>query len=402
MSKKISALDRLNDYVFDSLYSRSLVYNTCWEDPAIDRQVLNLGPADHVMVITSAGCNVLDYALTAPARVYAVDMNPRQNALLDLKIAAIRGLEFEDFFRIFGTGQHPDFDHLYSRFIRPHLGEFPCHYWDSRTHWFGLTKNTGGFYFRGLSGHVAKMFHWYLKTSPCLKSGIKAMLESGSLDEQRRIFESRVQQQLWSKNMNRLISSQIMMNMLGVPHPQRKEVEDQHVNGVAGFIRESVEYVFSHIPLTENYFWRLYLQGSYTRQCCPEYLKQENFDRLKGGLIDRITIKTDTVTGFLQNSNQKMTRFVLLDHMDWMSTYRPDILVQEWQAIFANADKNARIISRSAHKWPRYLQNLVIPQGTDNFMLADRLKFHPDLSDPLQARDRVHTYAGFHVADVIA
>ncbi len=32
-------------------------------------------------------------------------MNPRQNALLDLKLAGIRHLEFEDFFAMFGEGR---------------------------------------------------------------------------------------------------------------------------------------------------------------------------------------------------------------------------------------------------------------------------------------------------------
>jgi S-adenosylmethionine-diacylglycerol 3-amino-3-carboxypropyl transferase len=42
---------------------------------------------DNLLVITSAGCNVLDYTLTGPRRILAVDANPRQNALLELKFA---------------------------------------------------------------------------------------------------------------------------------------------------------------------------------------------------------------------------------------------------------------------------------------------------------------------------
>jgi S-adenosylmethionine-diacylglycerol 3-amino-3-carboxypropyl transferase len=402
MSLQIKAIDRLNDHVFNSIYSRSLVYNTCWEDPAIDRQVLKLGPDDHVMVITSAGCNVLDYVLTGPAHVYAVDMNPRQNALLELKIAGIRGLEFEDYFRIFGTGRHPDFELLYRQQLREHLGEFAQQYWDTKSGWFTGSSNTGGLYFRGLSGYVARIFHWYLRAAPGLRSGVAALLESASLDEQREIFDSKVQRHLWNNRMNWVLSSQLTMNMLGVPHPQRKEVEHQHADGVAGFIRESIEYVFRQIPLTDNYFWRVYMQGSYTRACCPEYLKEANFYRLKSGLADRISVHTDSVTGFLQNSGQQISRYVLLDHMDWMSSYRPDALVEEWQAIFNSASQEARVICRSAHQWPSYLQNLIIPDGQQRYRLVERLRFYPELAASLQAKDRVHTYAGFHIADVIA
>ena len=402
MPLKTRAIDRLNDHVFNSIYSRSLVYNTCWEDPAIDRKVLNLTDKDEVMVITSAGCNVLDYVLTGPARVHAVDMNPRQNALLELKIAGIRALEHEDYFKIFGTGRHAKFEEIYHAHLREHLGVFARQYWDKKQGWFTTTSQKDGLYFRGLSGYVARMFHWYLHLAPGLRSGVIALLESDSLDEQREIFDDKVQDHLWSRKMNWVLSSQMTMNMLGVPHPQRKEVENQHIDGVAGFIRESIEYVFRNIPLTDNYFWRLYMQGSYSKHCCPEYLKQDNFYKLKSGLVDRISINTCSVTEFLRRSETRISRFVLLDHMDWMSSYLPDALVEEWQAIFASATNDARIICRSAHKSPAYLQTLRIPDGKNNHLLTERLQFHPQLADSLQAHDRVHTYAGFHIADVLA
>ncbi len=96
--RRLSLTDRLDQTVFDAIYSRALVYNACWEDPAVDRRALALGPSDTVLVITSAGCNALDYALAGAGRVHAVDANPRQTALLELKLAGIRTLEFGDFF----------------------------------------------------------------------------------------------------------------------------------------------------------------------------------------------------------------------------------------------------------------------------------------------------------------
>jgi S-adenosylmethionine-diacylglycerol 3-amino-3-carboxypropyl transferase len=53
---------RLNGSVFSWIHGNNLVYNTCWEDPRLDRLALNLSHNDHVLVITSAGCNALDYA----------------------------------------------------------------------------------------------------------------------------------------------------------------------------------------------------------------------------------------------------------------------------------------------------------------------------------------------------
>lgn len=96
--------------LFNYVHGNYLVYNTCWEDPRLDREVLGLGGEDELVLITSAGCNALDYALDGPRRIHAVDMNFRQNALLELKLAGIRNLEHDEFFAIFGDGEPPPFE----------------------------------------------------------------------------------------------------------------------------------------------------------------------------------------------------------------------------------------------------------------------------------------------------
>jgi S-adenosylmethionine-diacylglycerol 3-amino-3-carboxypropyl transferase len=217
------------------------------------------------------------------------------------------------------------------------------------------------------------------------------------MDEQREIYDRAVRPQLWGQAVNWALSRQITMSMLGVPHPQRKEVERQHEGGVGGFVREAVDYVFRCLPVWTNYFWTLYLRGRYTADCCPEYLRPENFTALKRGLSDRIELHTCTVTDFLQGSRERISRFVLLDHMDWMSSYYPEALVEEWDALCEHATDDARVIFRSAHREPDYLDGLRMSDGRP---LRDRLQFQQGMSAALQPRDRVHTYAGFHIADI--
>jgi len=86
--------------------------------------------------------------------------------------------------------------------------------------------------------------------------------------------------------------------------------------------------------------------------------------------------------------------------MDWMSSYLPRALAEEWQAIFAAASARARIIFRSAHQWPSYLDAVEVDAGGQRQPITHRLRFHPELAAALQPQDRVHTYAGFHIADV--
>jgi S-adenosylmethionine-diacylglycerol 3-amino-3-carboxypropyl transferase len=391
-------IDRFDQRLFSAVTGRSLVYNACWEDPAVDREILTLGADDEVLVITSAGCNALDYALQAPRSVHAVDANPRQNALLELKIAAIRRLDHADLWAFFGEGRHPQARERYVQQLRADLSPFAQQYWDRHIGWFHSRR--GSFYYHGLSGLAAWGFRRYLALQPKLRASVAAMFDAPDLASQRRIYETEVGPRLWSRPVNWLLSSQLVMNLLGVPHPQRKLVEAQHGGQVAGFIREAIEYVVCRLPLRDNYFWRVYLTGRYTPSCCPEYLKPDNAARLRAGLLDRVHLHTDTVTGFLQRHEGSISRFVLLDHMDWMSTYYPDALREEWEAILQRAAPGARILLRSAQSQPAYLESVAL--GPQQRRLRELLRFREDGIDAWQAADRVHTYAGLVIADAPA
>jgi S-adenosylmethionine-diacylglycerol 3-amino-3-carboxypropyl transferase len=366
----------------------------------VDRQALQLTAADTLIVITSAGCNVLDYALLGPRRVHAVDANPRQTALLELKLAGIRRLGFDDFFALFGSGWHAGFRELYFGALRADLSDFAQQYWDKNGDWFSQPDRRDTFYFYGLAGMVARGFRGYLRLRPRLREGLEALLAANSLDQQRAIYDSRVEPLLWGKHVNWTLSRQITMSMLGVPRPQRKEVERQHADGIPGFVREAVSYVARELPLRDNYFWQLYLRGGHTRDCCPEYLTPWGFAALKGGLAERIVPHTTTVTEFLQQTEERISRYVLLDHMDWMSSYYPEALAEEWDAILDRATPGARVLFRSAHAQPAYLTHVdVLHQGRLR-KLADLVRFHPQWARQLTRQDRVHTYAGFHIVDL--
>lgn len=343
---------------------------------------------------------MLDYALTGPAAVHAVDANPRQNALLELKLAGIRRLEFAEFFEIFGHGRQPRFREIYGDALRADLSDFARDYWDRNGHWFTHADPEKTFYFHGLAGIVARGFRGYVAMRPGLREALKAFAGSHTLEEQREHYDRRVAPRLWTRPLNWMLARQLTMSLLGVPHPQRKEVERQHSGGVAGFVRESLDYVARELPVRTNYFWTLYLRGRYSFANCPEYLKRRSFFALKAGLAERISLHTDTVTGFLQKTHHRISRYVLLDHMDWMSAYQPTALAEEWEAILDRAAPGARVIFRSAHANPSYLRGIVIGAGPDARPLGDLLAFHPELADRLARHDRVHTYAGFHIADV--
>lgn len=399
--------DTLGRAVFTRIHGSQLIYNTCWEDPRVDRTAMNLGATDDVLVISSAGCNALDYALAGANSVRAVDVNPRQNALLELKIAAIRTLDFESFFSLFGLGRHDRFATLYQQSMRSALTPAARQFWDRHGRLFrpGARRS---FYYRGTTGMVAWAMRLYLAAVARVRDAVFACLNATSVDEQRDIYYRSVRAKFWNAPVRWSLNRDTTMSLLGVPRPQKQQIDANYPNeGVAGFVRDCLDAVFGRLSLRDNYFWRVYLTGQYTRECCPEYLKEENFERLKQGVVDRISVHTDTVAGHLEKRSAdqpSISRFVLLDHQDWLSTVAGGAeLAREWRAILrcARPGGASRVLYRSAGFKSDFVDAVTTEtaQG-ERVMVGNMLRYDRALAKQLHAVDRVHTYGSFHIADI--
>ncbi len=383
--------------VFKFVHGNNLVYNTCWEDPRLDRQALQLTSQDRVLVITSAGCNALDYALTGPAHVYAVDMNPRQNALLELKLAGIRQLQYDDFFELFGHGYHPRAAALYNSTLRSELSPWAQSYWDRFIKFFDKPKRT--FYYRGTSGAFARGIRYYIDRVAKLRPEVNDLLACQSVAEQQAIYE-RIRQRFWSKSMRFALNRDSTLSMLGVPKAQRMQIDNQYPGGILSFIQDSMEAVFAKLPIHENYFWRVYITGRYTPECCPEYLKAQNFQQLKGTGVSNVSVHTDSVQGFLEKGTEPISRFVLLDHMDWLSEHLFPLLELEWQAILNRAAPGTRVLWRSGGLRTDFIDRVQVTREGKPVKLRELLSYHEQQAAELHQLDRVHTYGSFYIADL--
>jgi S-adenosylmethionine-diacylglycerol 3-amino-3-carboxypropyl transferase len=392
--------DRLTNAGFTFVHGHSLIYNTCWEDPRLDRVALGLGPDDTVVAITSAGCNVLDYALQSPRHLYAVDVNPRQNALLELKIAGIRTLSFETFFDLFGRGRLDEWSDVYHERLRPLLAPPTQEYWDRRSHYFTGPAWRQSFYFRGTAGRIARAMNVHLDWLR-LRDSIDGLVNARSIEAQRDIYASQIAPRLWRPALTWLLGRDAALWFLAVPRAQREHLERDYPRGIASFIQERVAAVFTEMPLSDNYFWRVYLTGGYTRECCPEYLKEENFQRLKAGLVGRISIHTASIEAFLASRDEPISRYVLLDHMDWLCDRGLPALGAEWRQILRCAAPEARVIWRSGGQSTAFIDTLDIEHAGRRRALGSILQYARELAARLHAVDRVHTYGSFHIATVV-
>lgn len=379
---------RLQDALFGLVHRNRLIYNTCWEDPRLDRRLLGLTPASRVAVITSAGDNALDYLLDDPARVDCVDLNFRQNALLELKRALFLHGTFEELFSFFGEGGGPGCAGVYRR-IRRHLPAYAAAYWDANIGYFGSGRLSRSFYYHGASGVVAFAFSRLLGLlKPRVRREIPRLLAARTPAEQRRAYAA-IEPAFWGRFSRWLVGRPELMALLGVPGPQIGLIRDSHPGGLAGFVMDKMRRVFTELPMAENYFWRVYLTGRYTRDCCPQYLRQANFAVIRERL-PRLCVHTESLSDLLRRNPGVYTHMVLLDHQDWLAHHDPAALAEEWDSIFAAAAPGAKLLMRSAG-----LDVSFVPGAA-----RDRLHFLPELTQPLHASDRVGTYGSQHLAVV--
>jgi S-adenosylmethionine-diacylglycerol 3-amino-3-carboxypropyl transferase len=121
---------------------------------------------------------------------------------------------------------------------------------------------------------------------------------------------------------------------------------------------------------------------------------------LQSGLVDRIRVHTDSVAGLAERLTTPVTRFVLLDHMDWLYAHQRHELTREWQAIFNCAAPDCRIIWRSAGCRSDWLDQLTVTTRHGPRRIGECLEYDRPLADRLHARDRVNTYGSFWIATV--
>jgi len=399
----LSLVSTTFNWVVGKCYTSQIVFNCAWEDPRLDHEALQLTDKDNVVIITTAGCNVLSLAIEGANHIYSIDRNHCQNALLELKLAAIREYDYSTFWKLFGTGRMANFSKVHYPRLRLHLSPSARAFWDKHAHYFNGTGFRKSYYWHGCSGILAWFLLGYFRLigvyGPLLE-----LMDAESLEEQKHIYKTKIENRMWHPIIMWLLERRFTLALLnGVPEAQRKLLEQEGgFQSIALFIKDSMETVMTKLPTRDNYFYRVYLTGEYSQDSCPDYLTKEGFTTLKNGAVDNISIHTTTITEFLKEHKTKdISRFVLLDHMDWMAS-SPKSLSEEWSQMVSHATDKTRFLWRSASKEATFVGETMVqlPNGIESVPLNNILKYDQQTANRLHELDRVHTYASFFIADL--
>ncbi|GAA5805362.1 hypothetical protein HPULCUR_010878 [Helicostylum pulchrum] len=366
---------------------RSYIYAFTWEDPRVDLQYLNLSKDDVMFVITSAGDNALEYALQAqPKRIHCIDMNPCQNHLLELKLAGITSLEYNDFWKMFGDGHHPSFPTLLHDLISPNLSSYAFQYWIQHKDRFNHK-----FYKTGYSGLALSILEWWIRMQG-LGKDVDAMTSASTIEEQVKVWQTKIRPAIFSPMIQKILHNPMFLwNALGVPINQMnmflKECTTQE------YIENTLDPIASHSLFSEDqYFYYLCLKQRYSHNSCPSYLTRDGFNKLKtSGALNSFRLHTESILDALRSlQDNYLTRLVVMDHMDWFDPESCEELDQEIMEMKRTLQNGGQVYWRSAGTQPWY--NALFEKH--GFVRIEAL----GVRCSGQAIDRVNMYASFYRA----
>ncbi|CAG8634097.1 4742_t:CDS:2, partial [Scutellospora calospora] len=324
------------------------IYAFTWEDPREDMKVLELKDDDTMFVITSAGDNLLEYALRGnPKRIHCVDLNPCQNHLLELKLAGITALNHKDFWSLFGKGKHMEFEHLLDTQLSPYLSSHAYQFW--KTHSKTFQKN---FFRTGSSGIALRLLHWII-TLKGLSRDVTSLCHAKSLKEQKKIYDDKLRPAILHSWLIKMLNNPVFLwKALGVPIRQWKMLLGE---GTAyQYICDTFDSVVARYKFVDDgYFYFLCLMLHYDNESCPSYLTKSGFETLKKrGALDSIRIHTNYIVDVLKGfEDGELTKAVVMDHIDWFSESEAE---EEIKQLSRAVRKGGYVFWRSSARHPWY------------------------------------------------
>jgi S-adenosylmethionine-diacylglycerol 3-amino-3-carboxypropyl transferase len=330
---------------------------------------LGIISGDRVMTITSGGCNTLGFLLHDPALIYAVDINSSQSHLMELKLAATRKLDYEEFVGFIGLTNNTRRLQVYEM-LKKELSEQALDFWDNNTR---LIKR--GIIMNGRYERFVKIVSRLIRLIQG-KNRINKLFVNQSIKEQELFFQTK-----WNTWRTRLIFNLFFNKQILAK--RGLDAEYFHFDDGSDSFAESFFNRFSHvltkIKTVDNYFLHLYLKGKYRNpKEVPTHFQEGNYEAVKEKLSRINLITADAKKWLTEMPEGSINCFALSNICELMSVKETEELFKE---VFRTATNGARICFR----------NLMIPREVPS-SLNDKIKLDKDLSNTIQNNDRSFVY----------
>jgi S-adenosylmethionine:diacylglycerol 3-amino-3-carboxypropyl transferase/ubiquinone/menaquinone biosynthesis C-methylase UbiE len=374
-------------FSIDNIIKHTYIYNLSFEDGSVDRNIMNFNSNDVLLCITTGGDNILNYLIDGVKKIHTADINKHQNFLLETKIGMMKVLSRDDFFKVLNSrnknseGYKLFLDNLEQ--IKENMSP-PGKIWldENKTEFSHFIESGSVKY----TAKILNFIFWYY--------GSSGIFQCNSIQEQIQFYHKNELEKKIKKIINFFCNSVILFfckTLVGVPIKQL-----ELIGNVNDFFVDMFKYVIFNTELKKNYFFYPYCNGSFSEECCPDYLKEKNYLKVRDRL-DRITIHTDFIGNVCKKVAEKgdvITKAILLDHMDWLEEGQ---IMKEWELYKKYCDKDCIYLWRSASKKKYigclneldYIEHYVLDHKKETFIKGEDKFF-----------DRIGTYYSTYMAKI--
>jgi S-adenosylmethionine-diacylglycerol 3-amino-3-carboxypropyl transferase len=336
-----------------------------------------LTPQDTLFSITSGGCNVLTFLIDDPGRVVALDLNPHQNYLLELKVAAFRELCYGDVLAFFGVRPSSSRVGVYAK-LRSGLTADAVRFWDAH-----LREIDRGLIHCGRYEGYMRLLRTVLVTLRGKQTLVREFFAAKDPATRQKLYREKWEDLSWklftrfilSRGLNSLLFDRAFFAYLDRDFSFGRHFAIKAERALAG------------LPVKENYFLSYILRRGYDGQdSLPHYLRENNFELIRSRL-ERVEIVTDSCEHyFAALPASSFSRFNFSNIFEWMSPEAYERLLRE----------TVRVARPGAILTYRNL--LVFRERPAS--LAAVLEPRPDIARPLQAKDLSFIYDNYVVEEV--
>ncbi|MFZ0564956.1 MAG: DUF3419 family protein [Chlamydiales bacterium] len=351
-----------------NFYSR-LSYSIGNEDWKTEQKALKIQPNDRVVCITGSGDRPLNLLKADLQEVITIDANPMQNALFDLKKAALSCLPKKEYRDFLGVNPSVKTNRLETyKQLSPHLDPSTVALWKRH-----LSKIRRGILYEGAMEKSLKRISKVLRFFR--KKKIDVLFNFDDLEKQCAFLDEEWHSYYWRKTFD--VFLQPFISRLCVGDPGLYEHIDSNLN-ISSYLFSRFHASLYRFLAKENLIVSLVLKGSIDKNYLPPYLSEKDMDTISSRL-DRSRFKTIGLVEFLERSPPN--HFDCFSMSDVASYMDRDNFHRTMKAIFRTAKPQARFCIR------QFLSNHQIPPS-----LASHFKRNHELEKELEQEDRCFVY----------
>jgi S-adenosylmethionine-diacylglycerol 3-amino-3-carboxypropyl transferase len=333
-------------------FLKTVNYSSSNEDSLSEIRALRIRDTDTVLCITGGGARPLDLLSESPGKIVSIDMNPCQNHLLELKIAAIRALPYTELLEFLGVYAACNRLETYG-WIRGSLTGPAREFWDSHP-----SAVRRGVLYQGRWEQYFRKLAWCVG---CMRPRLRDRLfRCTGVPDQARLWNDEWNDAVWRGFLRILSLRPVWRIAFGDPGFYL------HVPGsfsIHAYLTERFTGAFSRVLASDSPFARLLFFGRYeAERGLPLYLRRERIDAIRANL-PRVDIVTGSLSDYLGSCpDNRIDKFSLSDFSSYTDVSEYDAV---WKGIVRCAKPEAVACER------QFLVKREPPAGVRPFIVRD-------------------------------